>query len=453
MELTTSFMELIQRFSTAFSDPTFITFTQIIIGWILSPRRRFITDIIFTGGNVGKGRWARFHRFFSHASWKIDDLSLILARLVVDIFSLGAETTWAVDDTLCRKRGLNVYGAGMHHDPLISSKAKPLVSWGHDWVVLCIVINKPFWAPTKSFALPIAQRLYINRQGVTKGKKGQAKAKNDNPNHRTRPELAIELINLDCTWFPNETIFVTADTSYGGKGVLSKLPPNIHLISHVHPKGALYDLAPARKPGERGATRKKGKRLPSMSEWAADESTAWTHLKFDQFGLHTDLAIKTRKCLYYTAGGDRPLIVVLTRDLKGKRPDQMIYCMNLEWDARKILSTYADRWSIECTFEACKQYLGFEDAANRVPKAVLRTAPFAMVIYTLIVIWFHLDGHHFVKFPNRPWYQRKREPSFGDMLTTIRRLSYGRSRESLGLNWCRWKTWIAHATELPSRAG
>ena len=157
VELTTSFMVLLQRFSTAISDPIVITFTQIIIGWIPSPRRRFISDIIFTGGNVGKGHWARFHRFFSHASWKIDDLSLILARLVVDIFSLGAEITWAVDDTLCRKRGLNVYGAGMHHDPLISSKAKPLVSSGHDWVVLCIVINKPFWAPTKSFALPIAQ--------------------------------------------------------------------------------------------------------------------------------------------------------------------------------------------------------------------------------------------------------------------------------------------------------
>jgi hypothetical protein len=27
-------------------------------------------------------------------------------------------------------------------------------------------------------------------------------------------------------------------------------------------------------------------------------------------------------------------------------------------------------------------------------------------------------------FPERPWYQRKEEPSFGDMLTTLRRLSW-----------------------------
>lgn len=55
----------------------------------------------------------------------------------------------AVDDTLCRKRGLTVYGAGMHHDPLISSRARPLTSWGHDWVVVTLIMCCPFWAPTK----------------------------------------------------------------------------------------------------------------------------------------------------------------------------------------------------------------------------------------------------------------------------------------------------------------
>src|SRR5204862_6673370 len=129
-------------------------------------------------------------------------------RLVVRVFTPGATLLWAVDDTLCRKRGLTVYGTGMHHDPLISSRAKPLVSWGHDWVVLCLLIVHPFWAPTKVFALPIAVRLYRNRQGLTKGKKGKstaAKAKPD-PNHRTRPELALELIQLAAGWFPDDEI-------------------------------------------------------------------------------------------------------------------------------------------------------------------------------------------------------------------------------------------------------
>src|SRR5215470_17704245 len=196
MELTSSFRDLLPHFAPVFTAPTYHTFVAIVAGWVLSQRHRFITEVIFSGGNVGNGHWSRFHRFFSHAAWDIDTFSLFLAKLVVTILAPGATTLWAVDDTLCRKRGLTLYGAGMHYDPLISSRSKRLVSWGHDWVVLCLIIAKPFWAPTKVFALPVAMRLYRNRQGLTKGKKSRAKASvtRRNPNHRTRPELARELI-------------------------------------------------------------------------------------------------------------------------------------------------------------------------------------------------------------------------------------------------------------------
>ncbi len=197
-----------------------------------------------------------------------------LAKLVVTILAPGALILWAVDDTLCRKRGLTLYGAGMHYDPLISSRSKALVSWGHDWVVLCLIVANPFWAPTKVFALPIAMRLYRNRQGLTKGKKSKGKTprpKRD-PNHRTRPELALELINLAAGWFPNDEIILTGDSAYGGQSILSYLPPNVHLISHVHPKGALYEPAPAKKEGSKGRARKKGKRLPGMKQWAEDST-------------------------------------------------------------------------------------------------------------------------------------------------------------------------------------
>ena len=53
----------------------------------------------------------------------------------------------------------------------------------------------------------------------------------------------------------------------------------------------------------------------------------------------------------------------------------MFYCTKLDWTPRQILSAYACRWAIECTFENCKQFLGLEDPANRLPKAVARTAP------------------------------------------------------------------------------
>src|SRR6202453_4547583 len=249
MELTQSFGNLLQHFMAVFTVPTFQTFLQICHGWVLSHRHRFITDVIFSGGNVGNGHWSRFHRFFSDAAWDLDVLNMYLAALVAKILCPTGTLLFAVDDTLCRKRGLTIYGAGMHHDPLISSRAKPLVSWGHDWVVLSMVIVHPFWAPTKVFALPIAQRLYKNLQGLTKGKNkkitsansatpSQRKPKKPKPpaDHRTRPQLAVELITLAASWFPERDILVSGDSAYGGKSVLRHLPANVHLISHVHCK-------------------------------------------------------------------------------------------------------------------------------------------------------------------------------------------------------------------------
>lgn len=343
----------------------------------------------------------------------------------------------------------------MHHDPLLSSRAKPLVNWGHDWVVLCFLIVHPFWAPTKVFGLPVAARLYRNRQGLTKGKKRQAKAKKlkPDPNHRTRPELAVELITLVASWFPNDTITVTGDSADSGKSVLSHLPKNVHLISHVHPKGTLDEPAPQPELNtkSKGRPRKKGARLPAMAAWAEDSNQPWTKLKFHQFGLHATLAVKARQALDDKSGGDRLLTIVLVRDTTGGRPDQMFYRTNLDWDARQLLSTYACRWAIECTFENCKQLMGLDEQANRIPKAVERTAPMAFSLYSLVIVWFHRVGHESVQFPVRPWYPRKQEPWFTDILATLRRVSDNEKSEPLLAEQGGLKTWIAQLTELLSR--
>src|SRR4051812_8952232 len=98
MEVTASFAAVLQHFLPVFTAPTFQTFVEIVNGWLLSSRRRFITDIIFSGGNLDNGHWCRFHRFFSQAAWDPDVLALHLVKLVVSVLCPGAALSWAVDD-------------------------------------------------------------------------------------------------------------------------------------------------------------------------------------------------------------------------------------------------------------------------------------------------------------------------------------------------------------------
>jgi hypothetical protein len=114
------------------------------------------------------------------------------------------------------------------------------VSWGHDWVTLCLVVQNPWRAPSKVFALPICMRLYRNRQGLTKGKKkdkGKTKKKTPLAKHRTRPEM----LQLVAGWFPERRFLFLGGSLYTGQSVLQYLPDNVHMIGQVHPQGALYE--------------------------------------------------------------------------------------------------------------------------------------------------------------------------------------------------------------------
>src|SRR3954467_13383774 len=225
MQLTPTFRTLLLRFRSVFTAPTFATFLHIATGWCLSHRHRYVTEMIQAAGAVSDGHHSRYHRFFAHAAWSIDDLYESLAREVVATFyPEGTTIPLAMDDTLCRKRGLTIFGTGMHHDPLRSSRKHVEVSWGHDWVILSVLVPAPPWSPTKVWAIPVGMRLYRNRQGKTKGKKGQARAPKGKrppaaPNHRTRPELAVELIARFAKLFPKRAIVVSGDSAHRGKSV------------------------------------------------------------------------------------------------------------------------------------------------------------------------------------------------------------------------------------------
>jgi len=443
MQLCGSFRGLFESFAPVFSAPCFSLWTTLMTGWVLSHRHRFVSDLIVSSDATCGRDWSAFYRFFNRFKWSLDAVCRQLARLVVAaLVPADAVITIAVDDTLCRKRGLGLFGAGMHHDPLLSSKKRKLVSWGHDWVVLCVVIHGLRWNPSGVLALPVGFRLYVNKQGLTKGRKknegGSRKSSKKSKKlsemtpaearaagHKTRPELAVELISLFAGWFSERRIVVVGDSLYGGKSVVGHLPENVDLISRAVPNAALYKPAP-KVSGKRGqgAPRKKGERLPSISEWTDDPRTPWTTLQVNQYGLRTTLRWKRQEALYYGVGKDRLMSLIAVEDVEGKRGREVFFCTNTNWSLQFILTTFARRWSIEVTFENLKQLMGFSDAANWKELAVRRTAPMAGVLCSLIVVWFHQIGHRHVEFPHRPWYRQKKWPSFGDMLTTVRRLTF-----------------------------
>jgi len=120
---------------------------------------------------------------------------------------------------------------------------------------------------------------------------------------------------------------------------------------------------------------------------------------------------------------ERPLRIVATEPLSGGRPDQAFYSTRIEDTGEQVLVGYSERWSIEEAIAGGKGYLGFEEPQGWSSQAVLRTAPIALLLYSLTVLWFARAGHKLYRPLVRPWYSKKARPSFADMLRTLRRES------------------------------
>ena len=58
-----------------------------------------------------------------------------------------------------------------------------------------------------------------------------------------------------------------------------------------------------------------------------------------------------------------------------------------------LVTRYATRWAIEQAFADARNVLGAGEARNRVRLAVERTVPFALLVHTLIIIWYARHGH------------------------------------------------------------
>jgi hypothetical protein len=403
--LAPSLVPLVALFAPCFTAPSFVTFQHVVAGWILCLGRHTVTGVLQSSGAVGRKHHTSFHRFFRAAAWMADRVGLRMAHLVLGLVPKDEPVIVALDDTLGRHTGKHIRAASMHHDPLLSTRTKVVFHWGHVWVVLAIVVRVPAWK--KTFALPVLCRLYRSEKLCAKEQRPFSK----------KTELAAGLIEILAIDFPDRRFVIVADSAYGNASVIKHLPGNVHFVGRSRLDAALF--ARPRK-NRMGRPRIKGERLPSP-EARARSAAGWTSLEVEVYGRRVTLQVKVFDALWYVVAGGRELRFVIVRGWPGHDHDDVLFSSDLSLTADEIIATYCLRWSLEVTFHDVKGKLGFEEPQNRTELAVERTAPMALWIYSLTVVWYITAGRHLRSTViSLPWY-RKTVPAFSDMLAALRR--------------------------------
>ncbi len=117
-------MALLCQFRACFTTPTFAVFCALATGFVAQTGRRTVCGMLVGARLSRVWNHHRAHRFFSAARWSPQQLSAVLAALVVRLLvPHGQPVTVAVDDTLFHRPGPKVHAASWFHD---GSAASPV---------------------------------------------------------------------------------------------------------------------------------------------------------------------------------------------------------------------------------------------------------------------------------------------------------------------------------------
>jgi hypothetical protein len=245
--------------------------------------------------------------------------------------------------------------------------------------------------------------------------------------HKTLADWARQIITQLRRWLPGRALVVVADSSYAVLELLAAcagLPEPVTLVTRLRLDAALYDPAPARPPGTRGAPRKKGDRQPSLAQRLADPTTRWDPATVRWYAGGTRLvALASGTAVWYHPGLPVvPLRWVLIRDGQGEFEPQALLSTELTVPPRQIVAWFVLRWQLAVTFEEARAHLGIETQRQWSDLAIRRTTPALLGLFSLVTLFAHqlLDGQA-LPVRQAAWYT-KALPTFADTLAFVRQL-------------------------------
>ena len=336
LNLPASLSCLLGELRPCFTGPGFATFCGLVAGLAGQVRRRTVVGMLL--GAALQHAWPhdRAHYFFARARWELDQLGLAVAQLAVMLVTeAGDGLRVAVDDSVFRRAGRKVHGAGWQHDG--SSPGMNKLSYGNCFVVAAILVRLPFCS--REVGLPVLARLHLPGKAA-----GPSKV-----------ETAAALVRLLALAFPGRMIHVVADAAYHGPA-LRTLPGNVTWTCRIPRNAVLYDLAPPRT-GRRGRPRTRGDRLGAAGDIAA--TAAWTTITVTAYGREQIRHVTEVTCLWYGSWHNRAVRLILSRDEHTTSGyDLALVTTDRTAAPGALITRYAARWAIEQAFADARNVLG-----------------------------------------------------------------------------------------------
>lgn len=401
-------------FIKCFSAPSYRMFIALLIGWVLTVGKHTVSQVILTMRLHDSKHFASIYRFLGKGRWSVDLVSSCLFRVLVDTLKAqGADIQVVIDDTLNKRSGKRICGAGWQHDGSAQKQSKQ-TGYGVCFVIIGLAVRL-LGVSDRMFCLPYAARLWWPPK---------AKVKPRGLSYRKKPELALELVEQTRSWLKQgERLRLVTDLGYCCDTLIKQRHKDIHITGRLRSDSALYGLVETPVVVKRGRPRKRGPRLPTPAAMFSDPKLDWTEIAITLYGKQVKLMSHQFVALWYHSAGEEAVSIVLCHDPSRHHRSVVFFDTDINGHKEQIIERYSSRWSIEVTNRETKQLLGADEPQCRKELSVIRTPMFAYWAYCLVTLWFVRNlkaAQHLVNDP-APWYRNKKSYTFSDMLAAARR--------------------------------
>ena len=369
---------LFEAIAPVFTKPTFRRFTMLLVAAILTRGRHTVANLLRTRGRLAPGHRTDYQRVLSRARWSGLQLGCTLARFILKHLVSQGPVLLVGDDTVDGHPGKHVYGKSRHRDPVRSSHAYTAWKYGRRWVVLAVLVRFP-WA-SRSWALPVLIDLYHSQED--NHRRGRP--------HHTPAELMCRLLRFLLARFPDRRFVFVGDSSYGSHEVarfVYRHRQGLVLISKLHPEANLFEPPPLYRGN--GRPRVKGDRRPKPREGVATARRR-CKLTVGWYGGGTRrVEVVIGAGHWYKAGdGLVPVRWVFVHDREGTHRDEYFYTTDPRMKTSDLITRYAGRWNLECTFHESQAHLHSETTQGWSQRTVLRATPCLLGLYSVVALLY-----------------------------------------------------------------
>ena len=405
-------LDRLAGFADLFTRPTWSHVALLLAGAILAPGRRTVTAALRILGRDRTPDFCTFHRVLNRAAWSprvaAQHLLLLLVNVLVPV---GAPVVIGLDDTIERRWGAKIKARGIYRDPVRSSKGHFVKASGLRWLSAMLLVHVP-WAD-RIMALPFLTLLAPSKRFYT----GKSRAPKTLLDWARQAALQIHL------WLPDRYIVLVADSAFAAIEFLAAVRNHVCVVTRLRLDANLFAFPPQKHKG-RGRPPIKGKRLKKLSAILKDRKVRWQRCRVSLWYGRTNRIVEiTSGTAIWYRGGVPPVPIrwLLVRDPKGELEPQAFLATDLDAGPGDILAWFVSRWQVEVTFEEVRAHLGVETQRQWSDKAILRTTPALLGLFSIVALCAHeLSKSRKLKPRTAAWYP-KTVLTFSDAIAAVRR--------------------------------